>query len=239
MSPGRLGGVLLQRTLVFGSIVDLHYCPVLTMSTAGSKAGLDLFEKLEIEYENAYGHNEFKKAAVQEIINLIPPGSRVLDVGCGTGRPVTEMLADAGLHVVACDISPKMLEIASSRVPNGTFVMSDMLEYQPEGDFSAVLVIFSHLQLSTYADFHAAMYRFASALLPNGVLAIGTQPSDIYVKEKSSYDETRTYAENYPAPFMGEDLPTFFLTAKGMEDFITSTGLEIVSQERGMFEPKF
>lgn len=97
--------------------------------------------KLEINYEHTYGHNELKEVTISEIDSLIPPGLSVLDVYCGTGRPEMRILASSGLEVVGCDISPKMLCIASDRIPDGAFIVSDMLEYQPEGQFAAVLVI--------------------------------------------------------------------------------------------------
>jgi cyclopropane fatty-acyl-phospholipid synthase-like methyltransferase len=37
------------------------------------------------------------------------PGSVILDLGCGTGIPVTKILLEAGLNVYAIDASPKMV----------------------------------------------------------------------------------------------------------------------------------
>ena len=39
----------------------------------------------------------------------IPHGSRVLDIGCGNGFPITGMLVSAGHRVVALDSSREML----------------------------------------------------------------------------------------------------------------------------------
>lgn len=43
-------------------------------------------------------------------------GARVLDAGCGTGA-MTEELAKRGASVMAADISPRLVEIAHSRLP--------------------------------------------------------------------------------------------------------------------------
>jgi ubiquinone/menaquinone biosynthesis C-methylase UbiE len=43
----------------------------------------------------------------------VPRGSRVLDLGCGTGE-LAVALADAGMWVVGCDISPRMLSHAAA-----------------------------------------------------------------------------------------------------------------------------
>ena len=206
------------------------------MSTPGALAGLQTFDELNIDYEKAYHDNEFKTACIQKAISMVPPGSRALDVGCGTGMPVSQMLSEAGLQVYGCDISPKMIELAQSRV-KGSFVVSDMLEYNPDGRFAMVLIIFSHLQLF-YADFHTAASKYANALEPGGILVIGQMPIDTYVKDESDYDETKTYVEDYPAPFMGEMLPTFAMSAEGQLGFLRSMGLEIVSNKIDTFHPK-
>jgi hypothetical protein len=45
-------------------------------------------------------------------------------------------------------------------------------------------------------------------------------PSDSYVKDDSSYDETKTYVDDYDASFMGELLPTLMLSAEGQRNFL-------------------
>lgn len=45
-------------------------------------------------------------------------GARVLDAGCGTGA-MTEELALRGATVMAADISPKLVQIARDRLPEG------------------------------------------------------------------------------------------------------------------------
>lgn len=123
------------------------------------------------------------------------------------GRASLNMLAGAGIDVVGCDISPKMIQHAQAGA-RGKFTVSDMLTYETEGKFAAIFMIFSTLQLS-YADFHSAAYKYANALQPSGILALGQMPADIYVKDDSSYDETKTYVEDYPAPLYRRATPDF------------------------------
>lgn len=208
------------------------------MSTQGSLAGLSTFDALNVEYENAYKDNEIKKSCITHATSLIPAYSKVLDVGCGTGVPVSEMLFKAGLFVIGFDISPRMVALAQSRV-KGDFSVSDMLTYEPVGTFAGVFMIFAHLQLR-YKDFHGAVWKFANALQPGGVLVLGQMPSDKYVKEEDgdAYDETGSYVEDYGAPFMGEMLPTFMMTKEGQRRFLTRMGLEIVWERIDMFQPR-
>lgn len=72
----------------------------------------DMWDELNIEYENAYQDNPFKKAFVAKAITLLRPGARVLDVGCGTGIPVAKMLAEAGVDVEGTEVAPNMVSLA-------------------------------------------------------------------------------------------------------------------------------
>lgn len=47
---------------------------------------------------------------VTALVCSLPPGATVLDVGCGTGVPLTQTLLQAGCDVVGVDSSPRMLE---------------------------------------------------------------------------------------------------------------------------------
>lgn len=47
------------------------------------------------------------------VTGRVPRGSRVLDLGCGTGE-LAAALAAAGMRVVGCDISPQMLSRAAA-----------------------------------------------------------------------------------------------------------------------------
>ena len=67
---------------------------------------------------------------------------------------------------------------------------------------------------------------------------IGQMPIDNYIKKESDYDETKTYVEDFPAPFMGDMLPTFAMSAEGQLRFLRSMGLEIGSNKIDTFQPK-
>ncbi|KAK6612289.1 methyltransferase [Botrytis cinerea] len=193
---------------------------------AGSMAGLETFEGINIDYEKAYQNNKFKIACVTKANSMLPSGSRVLDVGCGTGIPVSQMLSQAGLDVVGFDISPKMVQLAQSRV-KGSFSVANMAEYEvEEGNFSGIFMIFAHLQMS-----------YAASASAWGIIVFGQSPADHHVKEESAYDVTRTYVEDYNVPFMGEPLPTFLMSAEGQRNFFRSMGLEIVSETIDLFQP--
>ena len=47
----------------------------------------------------------------------LPPAASVIDVGCGTGDPVTRTLLDAGLQVSGIDASPRLADEFRRRFP--------------------------------------------------------------------------------------------------------------------------
>mgnify|MGYP002654234742 FL=1 len=79
------------------------------------------------------------------IISRLPEdlsGKRILDAGCGTGALALE-LANRGAFVTAVDLSPNLIELAKSRIPesdrqNIEFFAGDMLD-EAYGDFDYVI----------------------------------------------------------------------------------------------------
>jgi len=69
----------------------------------------------------------------------VPPGSRVLDVACGTGV-LTRAFADAGAHVIGIDASEGYLEGArrGRSHPNISYENGDMRQMRfADGEFDA------------------------------------------------------------------------------------------------------
>ena len=50
----------------------------------------------------------------QELSGIFHSGQRVLELNCGTGIDAVR-LAEGGVRVLACDISPRMIEVARRR----------------------------------------------------------------------------------------------------------------------------
>jgi len=72
----------------------------------------------------------------------IGPGARVLDLCCGPGGHAAE-LARRGYSVVGVDRNPRYLERAEMAAPEVEFVEKDMREFVREGEFDAVINIYT------------------------------------------------------------------------------------------------
>jgi SAM-dependent methyltransferase len=82
---------------------------------SGATDWRDFFQATAVRYDQ----EDFTQATDAEVAELLallelPVGSRLLDVGCGTGRHAVP-LAAAGLQVTGIDLSPAMLALAAER----------------------------------------------------------------------------------------------------------------------------
>ena len=74
----------------------------------------DVFDTLGLEYQRAWSHQPALHGTLAWFAATQPSGSRVLDIGCGTGVPVARTLAKAGMKVTGLDVSPVMVDIATA-----------------------------------------------------------------------------------------------------------------------------
>jgi SAM-dependent methyltransferase len=102
------------------------------------------FEPVADHLGAAYLRYSFTKGTEQEVSFLVdalplPPGARILDVGCGPGRHA-HSLAARGFEVVGVDISQRFVDLAAANAPAGaTFVRGDARELTFDREFDAVI----------------------------------------------------------------------------------------------------
>lgn len=77
---------------------------------------------------------------VDGVLSAAPVGSVILDMGCGTGRPMAEYIVSQGRHVLGVDQSEAMLEIARRKLPGEQWVLSPMEDYEPEVGYQGALI---------------------------------------------------------------------------------------------------
>jgi S-adenosylmethionine-diacylgycerolhomoserine-N-methlytransferase len=105
-----------------------------------------------------------------------PPGGRVLEIGCGTGRNLARIAAQyPECALFGLDISQEMLRSARSKLgARATLVRADACDFDGTalfgaGGFDRVVLSYS---LSMIPDWHRALHMAAAQLAPGGELHV-------------------------------------------------------------------
>jgi ubiquinone/menaquinone biosynthesis C-methylase UbiE len=184
----------------------------------------DVFDSLGKDYETAFAGFTAQREEAEWLAKELRANARVLDVGCGTGRPVTEVLAAAGHRVTGYDVSPNMIEIARTQIPGATFDVADLRTLdQSLSSWDAVVVCYSLLQL-TRAEIDTALVKFADWLVPGGIFLMVTVPGDV---------------EGFDFEFMGKPVTVSSYSAEGYRERLTRLGLEVVRERFADFQPDY
>lgn len=185
----------------------------------------DLFNGIGQKYEDAYVKNPGLEEVIQLVLADLKPRSQVLDVGCGTGKPVASHVARDGHDVYGIDVSQQMVDIARKQV-SGRFEKEDMLTFEPNTKFSAIFSIFSLFQLS-HIDTYSMMFRFSDWLQKGGLLVLGTIPSMSLIKDQSLYNSTGQIVRHAELPFMGRKVLGTLYSKDGWRNLFQKAGFEI------------
>jgi len=82
------------------------------------------------------------------LLERLAGGSRVLDVGCGSGLPIAAALAREH-RVTGVDVSPEQIRRARENVPSATFLLGDAMSVEfPAASFDAVVSFYRRLPLA-------------------------------------------------------------------------------------------
>jgi cyclopropane fatty-acyl-phospholipid synthase-like methyltransferase len=140
---------------------------------------------------------------VDKVLNGLPPGAKILDLGCGTGNPITKYIVQRGYQVIGVDQSEKMLEIAEEVVPEAELIHSGMVEIQFTDKFAAAVAWDSIFHVER--KYHSAIYhKLANSLESGGRLLLSVGGSDI---DSSVADSGDSDAKGFTSEMFGH---TFF-----------------------------
>jgi ubiquinone/menaquinone biosynthesis C-methylase UbiE len=153
----------------------------------------------------------------QLLLDNVPDGSELLELGCGPGDPTTKLLSQH-YKVTANDISESCLQLAKQNAPTANFIRADMTELRFDpGSFDAVVAY--------YAFHHVPRDRYEPLI---NDIARWLRPGGIFMAALYPYDVEHLVTENWHGSTM---YWSSFDEEKTLE-LITNPGFEIIAQSK-------
>jgi ubiquinone/menaquinone biosynthesis C-methylase UbiE len=152
------------------------------------------------------------------LLDRLPGGGRVLDIGCGCGVPVARQLTASGHHVTGVDISDVQISRARQLVPAATFIRGDATELDfPPGSFDAVTCLYALIHMPL--DRQPGLLRDTARWLRPGGWLLATTGQDAWTGT-----EDRWLGGSAAMWWSHADAATY-------RSWISQAGLEITSQQ--------
>ena len=186
----------------------------------------DTFGELAAAYGDAFDRVPAQVRSVEWVTGQLTRDAKVLDVGCGTGRPACEILVNAGLDVTGIDITPGMIEVAKSKVPGARYGVADSRKWEPsegEASFDAVVSFFAFIAAVSQEDIRTFFKRAYTWLRPGGVFVFGTVPVE---------------GDNIAIRWLGRDIVVSSLNHEDSVDAIEAAGFLIEKHFTEKYTPK-
>ncbi|WP_069815829.1 class I SAM-dependent DNA methyltransferase [Streptomyces sp. TP-A0874] len=186
----------------------------------------EAFDAIGPRYSEAFPHKEGQLAAGRWLLEALPPDSRILDVGCGTGLPTARQLSDAGHRVVGVDLSAGMVELARDNVPKAEFHQRDMAGLSAGGPralglFDAATAFFSLVMLPR-REIPEALRTIHGLLRPDGLLALSMVEADV---------------DDCPVPFLGHTIRVSGYLRDELRQVVEASGFEITGEHLESYAP--
>ena len=158
---------------------------------------------------------------------LVPPGSRILDLGCGTGRLLAELSPSRGVGI---DFSGVMIEVAREANPAFEFHLGDIEDSSVlaaiEGPFDAVIL----------ADTVGSLDDVES-LLNNLRPLVGSETRLIVCYYSQVWNPLLRLAERLGGKMPQE--PQNWLSSDDIEGLLRLAGFECIKREWRLLLPRF
>lgn len=128
-------------------------------------------------YRQHRSYDLFEKAYLDKLLAHLKPGDPVLDLGCGTGKPIGEYILNKGFKLTGIDGSARLLEHAKKSFPDAEWFLEDMRKINLTQKFKAIIAWDSFFHLP--ANDQVAMFLvFEQHIAPKGVLMFTSGPSE-------------------------------------------------------------
>ncbi len=123
---------------------------------------------------------EADRAWLDRFTARLETGDPVLDVGCGSGRPMAAALLERGFRVTGVDSSARLIAHAAADLPGGRFLRADMRMLDLGETFAGILAWHSLFHLSP-EDQRLALPRLLAHAAPRSTVMFSSGPREDHV----------------------------------------------------------
>jgi SAM-dependent methyltransferase len=137
---------------------------------------IGLYEENAAAWDATRAGTRLETEWIDPFLALLPPGGSVLDLGCGSGRPVAAHLIAHGCQITGVDSSRALIALCRERFPDTDWLIADMRELDLGRRFDGVLAWHSFFHLG-FDDQRAMFPRFAAHAAPGAILMFTSGPA--------------------------------------------------------------
>ena len=166
---------------------------------------------------------KYESELLDLFIKNIKKKGNVLDLGCGTGIPISKIMYDSKLKVTGVDVSDNMINIFKNNFPKATAFRIPMTEINWGNKFDGVISSYSLLCLPL-AEFPLMANKINKALKKGGYFLL-------FLNEGDS-------KEGQVQEVQGQQMFSTGVSEKEIRDIFESRGMEIIRIERERCESK-
>lgn len=182
----------------------------------------DEYNKLYKKQPNKWGNNERGIFAVNIIKELIQSPKSIIDIGCGIGITLETMQSsflEADLY--GLDPSEEAIELAKTRVPNGTFYADFLDEFKSKKKYDIVLCLGVAEHVEDLPEF---LKSLKTLVKKDGILYFEVPHNLIYSRGPKTFRRLKT----------GSRQIEWHLELRDWEKKLLEAGFEVVKRYRGL-----
>jgi len=135
---------------------------------------------------------------LDDLVQRLPQGARVLDAGCGAGVPVTRFLSKF-FQVTGVDFAEAQIELARQLAPQAQFLCQDITELIfPDNSFDAICSYYAIIHIPRQ-EHQALLQNFYRMLKPSGLALLCLGAEDLENDTQEDYLGAAMYWSHYDA----------------------------------------
>ena len=154
------------------------------------------YDTVAIRYATLRSKDSDDVRLLRELIDRLPEGAKLLDVGCGSGVPLTKLLSQH-FDVTGVDFSETQIRLARRLVPQAQFICQDMAELAfPAASFDAICSYYAVIHIPR-EEHQRLLLNFYRMLKPTGFALLCMGAGDLPGDTEEDWFGTRMYWSHY------------------------------------------